>query len=1102
MITPDKKNPPKTIQDFPIVGIGASAGGLDVFKKLLSAIPEDSGMAYVIVQHLSPDFPSSLPEILCKFTHIPVHEIIHDINLAPNHIYIIPENNILIAEDGVLKLKQRTRGEKRNNSIDIFFESLAQVHKTFAIGVILSGTAFDGTLGFKKIKEMGGATIVQDPETAAFKGMPQSAIDSDVVDFILDPEKIPAQLVEIRKSYLTNHGHTEEENIPKNEEEILFQILNIIYLRTGNDFRQYKQPTLRRRIARRMVMMQKDSLEDYHNSLRNDKGEQDYLFNDLLIPVTYFFRDQEAFNSLTKIAFPLLVKDITNNTLRIWVAGCASGEEAYSLAISIHEYLLKTNNKYIKVQIFASDLSEKSISKARSAIYTYQDVQQISEERMRNYFTRSDGQFHINKVIRDMCIFAVHNFVKDPSFARIDLVTCRNVLIYFNQSLQNKVFESFHYALKEKGLLFLGKSESAINSPGLFEPVEKNEKIYSRKSAPSKFSPDPFKRSHTALQQKITAAVRTATLPDNDLKKIASDILFTKYTPVSIIINEALEIIHFHGDTSPFMSPSPGKPNFNVLKMAREDINYELRKAIIKVKKEKSAVKKDNIKVKNQPYLVSFEILTFPNNEENLMILFYKKELPKTDPDSRQKQKNSDQQRIEELENELLLMRGDVKRIAEEHQTAVEELQTTNEELMSSGEELQALNEELETSTEELQSNNEELMCLNDELKDRQEQLISMRNYSESIINTIREPLIIIDKNFIIKTANPAFYKYFKTTEAKTQGHVFFEIGNCHWDLPEFKEHITKLLTSKEAIENFRIDTICVGNSKKTMIVNARQIENSKPEGLILLALDDITDLVKSNELLTAKNSELQKYNDQLETFTSAASHDLQEPLRKIQMFSKRISDNEKNITETGRHDLERVQFLASNMSQLITDLINYSRVNFLEKEYKKTDLNFLLKKTVSDLKDTITEKNAVVSVSSIPKLNVIPYQIQQLFTNLITNSIKYSKKDTAPEIKIESAQAFDEEIIEIGGNPEINYLKINVTDNGIGFEKEYATRIFDPFYRLHNKKEYNGTGLGLTLVKKIVANHSGFIKASSEINLGTTMSVYIPMQFQVKKLI
>lgn len=1094
MIHPDKKNPPKTAQNFPVVGIGASAGGLDIFKRLLAEIPEDSGMAYVIVQHLSPDFPSSLPEILCKYTQIPVHEIIHDINLAPNHIYIIPENNMLITQDGVLKLKQRTRSEKRNNSVDIFFESLAQVYKTFAIGVILSGTAFDGTFGFKRIKEMGGSTIAQDPETAAFKGMPQSAIDADVVDFIVTPEKIPAQLVAIRKSYLTNHAHTEEEHIPQDEEEILLQILKLIFLRTGNDFRDYKQPSLRRHIARRMVASQRKTLEDYYNFLRNDKAEQDSLFNDFLIPVTYFFRDKEAFESLSKVVFPLLVKNSDNNRLRIWVAGCASGEEAYSLAISIHEYLLETNNKEIKVQIFASDLSEKSIAKARTAIYSYQDIQLISEERVRNYFTKSEGQYHINKAIRDMCIFAVHNFIKDPPFAKIDLITCRNVLIYFNPFLQNKVLESFHYALKENGLLMLGKSESATNSKDLFESIEKQEKIYVRKLALAKFSPNSFKRSKSLLQQKITASETIKLQPDNDLKKTVSDILFSRYTPVSVIINEKLEIVHFHGDTSPFLSPSPGKPNFNILKMAREGIDMELRKAILNVKKDKLSVRKDNIPVKDQPYLVSFEIILIENDEQNLMIIFYKNALPVTDPDKRKKQKNVDQIRIQDLENELSLLRNDVKRITEEHQIVLEELQTTNEELMSSGEELQAMNEELETSTEELQSNNEELMCLNDELKDRQEQLISMRNYSDSIINTIREPLIIIDKDFIIKTANPAFYKYFKTTESETEGHPFFEIGDCHWDIPEFREQFFKMLGTKDNIRDFKITTVCKGIGKKTMMINARPMLTAKHHGLILIALDDITDLVNSNELLTAKNSELQKYNDQLESFTSAASHDLQEPLRKIQMFGNRIMENDENISENSKHDLQRIQFLINNMSQLITDLINYSKANFVSKQYKKTDMNALLKKTLNDIKDTILEKKAVITVGSIPPLKVIPYQIQQLFTNLISNSIKYTKQDIIPKIAIKTEPISDEEITALGGSPEMNYVKINVTDNGIGFDKEYENRIFEPFYRLHTKSEYNGTGLGLTLVKKITDNHNGFIKADSKINQGTTMSIYIPI--------
>lgn len=975
MNVPETQPPQKTNQDFPVVGIGASDGGLDAFKKILSAIQPDSGMTYIIFQHLSPDYPNNLSELLALSTHIPVHEIINTIHISPNHIYIIPENNNLIALDGVLKLQQRTRSDKKNKSIDIFFESIAEVHKSFAIGVILSGTAFDGTIGLKKIKEFGGATIAQDPETAIFKGMPQSAIDANAIDFILPPENIAFQLVAIRKSYIANHAYSEEEHI-HGDEEVLNQILNLIFLRTGNDFRHYRQPAIRRRIAHRMVILKKENMQDYYNLLRNDKTEQDLLFNDFLIPVTYFFRDENFFETLPKLVFPHLIENIVNNNLRIWIAGCATGEEAYSMAIYLHEYLLENNLKDIRVQIFASDISEKCIAKARTALYSPQDLQLVSKTRLNSYFTKRDGHYHINKVIRDMCIFAVHNFIKNPPFARIDLVSCRNVLLYFDSFLQDKALSSFHYSLKENGYLLLGKSETANNA--LFESADQNEKIYLRKFTPGNFVPKPFKPAYINARQKI--------------------------------------------------------------------VNYKLKS------------------------------VPEPNVEANLSL------------------KISDQERIKELEKELNQMRETIKRVTEEQQTVFKELQTITEELLSSGEELQAMNEELETSTEELQSNNEELMCVNDELLDRQEQLISTRNYSESIVKTIREPLLIIDKDFMVKSANPAFYKYFQTTEAETEGHSFFEIGDCQWDIPEFKELIFKMSGEKNAIEDYKVDTLCTGLGKKTMMVNARKILNTKPEGMILLALEDITDLVTTNQLLKVKNTELEKYNEQLETFTSAASHDLQEPLRKINMFCKRIFDSEKGLSESGKHNLERVFFSVNNMSQLVTDLINYSRINFIEKEFKKTDLNLLLKKTIGDMKEVIAEKNVIITIDSFPQLSVIPYQIQQLFTNLISNSIKYTKENVVPEIKIETTQPSYEEIVEIGGDPEINYIKICVSDNGIGFGKNYETKIFDPFYRLHSADQYNGSGLGLTLVKKIVDNHEGFIKASSKIGHGTIMTIYLPL--------
>lgn len=1090
---PNINKPEKTTQNFPVVGIGASAGGLDAFKKILKTIPKDSGMAYVIVQHLSPDHPSSLTDILSQCTEIPVHEIINDIHLAPNHIYIIPENNNLIAEGGVLKLHHRTRGDRKNNCIDIFFESLAAVYQSFAIGVILSGTAFDGTYGLKKIKESGGVTISQDPDTAAFKGMPQSAIEAEVIDHIAAPEHIAGQLVEIQKSYAVNHAYSEEEHIPKDEEEILQQILNVILLKTGNDFSHYKQPTIRRRIARRMVSVRRESLEDYFNLLKNNKSEQDLLFTDLLISVTYFFRDTAFFESLQQTALPHLIQNTVNNTLRIWVAGCSSGEEAYSLAVIIHEYLVLKNNKDLKVQIFASDLSEKCITKARAAMYTAQDVQHVSASRLQKYFTKRDGHYHINKVIRDMCIFAVHNFIKDPPFARIDLVSCRNVLIYFDPFLQHKVLSSFHYSLKEKGLLFLGKSETTVSAQNLFEPLGKNEKVYVRKYAAGRYVPEAFKPSTLHIRDKADTQEKKA-FPQTDFRKIASDILFQKYTPASVIINEHQEIVHFHGDTSYYLLPSPGKPNFNILKMAREGSSFELRNAILKAKTERQNIIKENIRVKDQPYLVSFEIVLIPNDPEHLMVLFHKKPLPEIDSGGHSERKVSDQIRINELENELSQLREDIKRVTEEQQTAFEELQTTNEELLSSSEELQAMNEELETSTEELQSNNEELMCVNDELMDRQEQLISLRNYSESIFKTIREPLLIIDKDFFVKSANPSFYKYFQTTEKETEGHSLFAIGDCQWDIPEFKELIFKMLDDKTAIEDFKVDTVCKGIGKKIMMVNARRILNAKPAGMILLALEDITDITAANEQLTLKNEKLQTYNEQLETFTSSASHDLQEPLRRIQMFGRRILDKDPEISESSRHNVERMLFSAHHMIQLVTDLIDYSRINFTEKEFKKTDLNLILKKTISDLRDLIQQTNAVISVMPLPLLQVIPHQMQQLFSNLILNAIKYAKDGVTPQIKIESRQPSAADVQQIGLNEELQYVKICVSDNGIGFDQVFASKIFEPFYRLHNSEQYSGSGMGLTLCRKIVSNHEGFMTVKSKVDKGTTFYLYLPL--------
>ena len=1045
------------ISNFSVVGIGVSIGALDILKKILSDIPQDSGIAYIIVRHTL-DLPTNLSEILASHTQIPVNEIINEVNLEPNHIYVMPENNVLITLNGVLKLKHYTRNERQNNSIDVFFESLAEVYKSALTGLmLLSDSNFESVRGFKKVKEEGGITIIQNPKKAVFRGITQHLKDIYMVDYVMTTDNFPFELLQIQKKYLTEFDN-EEENILQNEKEFLTQIIELIAEKSGHDFSNYKQANLKRRIAIRMAVLQKSTLQIYYNSLQHNKTEQDILFNDFLIPVTYFFKDPNYFKYLTDVVFPSLIGNIANNTLRIWIVGCATGEETYSLAISLQEYLLKNNHHAVKVQIFASDLSEKAIIKARAGIYSNFDVQQIDKERLQNYFVKNNREYRVCKIIRDMCVFAVHNFVKDPPFAKMDFINCHNVLKYFNPFLQNKAFVTFYYSLNNKGILFLGKSETANHAKDLFESIGKEEAIYIRKAIPGQNLSRLLLASQNNLQETKASEFRKKT--ETDFQKIVSDLLFSKYTPVCVVIDENLEIVHFHGDTSPFLSPSQGKPSFNILKMTDEEVGLQLQDAILKAKTQKINIRKENIEVGKKHDTISFEIVVLENDDQHLVIIFYKESA----------------QNIKKNKSENVITSKELK------QSSV----INSDNLFFTDEILKAKNQELA-------STKEELSCINTELKESQKELRRALDYGEAIINTIHEPLLIMDSYFFIKNANPAFYECFKTTETEIEDHSFFEIGNCQWNIPEFKEQVSKILDHQLIIEQNKVEVVCDGIGKKIMLINARPIQTSN-ESDILLTFNDITELVHVNEILMAKKAEIQKYNTQLEAFTTAASDVLHEPLRKIHMFSKRTFDNENNISELGRHYLERIQYLITNMSQLIDDVINYSRVNFLEREYKKADLNKLFKKIIRDLKDIITEKNAKISVAHLPVLNIIPQQIQQLFSNLIINSIVFSKEGEDPRIKIESQSASSEEIIALDGNLDMDYVKICVIDNGIGFEKDYETKVFEPFYRLHHDNQFKGSGLGLTLAKKIMANHRGFIKASSEKNRGTTMMIYIPL--------
>jgi len=878
----------KSPNHFPVVGIGASAGGLDAFKKLLKAIPEDSGMAYVLVQHLDPNHESMLVELLQKVTAIPVLEIADDIKVQPNHIYILPSNKMMIANDGVLELSPRPAKNKmeRNLPIDLFFTSLAEVHQSHAIGVVLSGTASDGTMGLKAIKDHGGITFAQDEESAQYDGMPQSAAEAGVVDFILPPDKIPQKLLEV----INIIKGKDVEVIPQQDENVFKQILSLLRIRKGTDFTYYKKATIHRRILRRMAINKTEELSVYLKYLREKKTEQDLLYQDLLIPVTDFFRDPKIFDSLRKTVFPLIVKNKKEGEpIRVWVAGCSTGEEVYSIAICFKELMGDrfSPDGHQRVQIFATDISEPAIAKARNGIYSKSNVQGLSEEHLKEYFTKNNGDYQVKKSIRDLCVFAQHNFLKDPAFSKMDFISCRNVLIYMEPYLQKKALTTFHYALNPKGFLLLGKSETTSGVPEHFalcqvKGTAKTDKIFTRKDRAGRFVPTASLRSEKSYVDTIIKSKNEVI--QTDFQKTADDIMLSKYTPAGVVVNEAMDIVHFRGSTGNFLEPSPGKASFNLLKMAKEGLAFELRNILHKAKKENATFVKENIPIliNGVQRNISIEAMPLPNIiEPHYLVLFHSQSLTANSQLQTGTKKSTAASkstgaakdlRILQLEKELAQSREDMRSITEDQEAANEELQSANEELLSGSEELQSLNEEMETSKEELQSTNEELTVVNQEMVGLNEQVTEARDYAEAIISTLHEPLLVLDKHFRVKSANYSFYKTFQVSEKDTEGKSIFDLGNKQWNIPELRELLQNILSHKTKFENFEVAHNFPNIGERIVLLNARELINETgSEKLILLAIADITEQKNAHKKIEESERQLRKTTEHFEIATTAA---------------------------------------------------------------------------------------------------------------------------------------------------------------------------------------------------------------------------------------
>ncbi|OFY34913.1 MAG: hypothetical protein A2X17_09210 [Bacteroidetes bacterium GWF2_41_61] len=1133
---------------FPVVAIGASAGGLEAMMELLKYLPSDTGMAFIYVQHLSPDHKSMLTEILSKKTKMRVQEIDDMDKIEPDNLFIIPYNKGIEVTDGHIKLIPRSKSST-SISIDTLFSSLAHSQKDRVIGIVLSGSASDGTLGVKEIKHNGGLTFAQD-DTAKFTSMPHSAIAAGVVDFILSPKQIALELARLSKHPFVkpNEKNKNSENLIDNSDPDLKIIINQLLKTTGVDFSVYKMNTIKRRIIRRMLLYKITTLKQYAKLLTQKNEETDILYQDLLINVTSFFRDTDTHKYLKEDLFPkLLKKKKSGDSLRIWVPACATGEEAYSIAMMLLEIQGSQPNN-TSVQIFATDLSGIAINKARVGIYTKQELEAVSPKRIQRFFTKADGGFRVNKAVRDMCVFAQHNILSDPPFSRLDFISCCNLFIYLDTAAQKKVINTFHYALNSDGFLMLGNSENISQSAHLFVSANKKYKIFSRKIISGlqrlpELSPR-FGQQIVSEKSNLLASRNIKNSPVNQLglDNAIDAVLVSEFMPASVVINHQLEIVQFRGKTDLFLTLPKGKATFNILKLARPEIAFELRSSISKVIKTKHRIRKSGIELKIDlaVKLISFEIvpLTIEWNEPLLLILFTEMEQPELysqGVSSEDVNSNAKESKIKRLEQELAEAHADALAIAQEHEAFTEEFQSAIEEVVSSNEELQTVNEELETSKEEIESANEELTTTNQELQTRNDLLTESYEFSDAIVSTMHEPMLVLGKDLRVKSANKAFYKKFGVAEEQTEGMLLYDLGNKQWNIPALRELLEDIIPKNSHFYNYEVKHTFLNLGEKIMSLNAsRIIQKAHREQLILLVIADITEvrhlilekelkekallkkeirerrteklrlekavdertreLKEANQSLENKNRELLNMNKELEAFTYVSSHDMQEPLRKLQTFAGIILEKEsQNLSDNGKDYFRFMQQSAERMQQLIQDLLTFSRVSAAERKFETIDLNTIIAEVKRDFKEEIAEKQAVIEMKDSCKVHIIPFQFRQLMHNLIGNALKFSNPKTPPLIKIISRN-FKNENLEIEGLlPQKEYCHISIIDNGIGFENEYSTKIFEVFQKLHSKDEYKGSGIGLAIVKKIVDNHKGLITATGELNKGATFNIYIP---------
>jgi two-component system, chemotaxis family, CheB/CheR fusion protein len=869
----EKKNTPKTNEDpvptekknsgkslFPIVAIGASAGGLEALEQFFGNMAPDSGLAFVVIQHLDPTHVGILPELLQRVTQMKVMQAADGVLVKPDCVYVIPPNKSLSILEGHLHLLVPVESRGLRLPIDLFMKSLANDRLQNSVGVILSGMGSDGTQGIKAIKEKNGLVLVQDPVSAKFDGMPISAKEAVIADVIAPATELPGRLLAILRQIPEDQPN---KSIDEKSKSHLDKIIILLREQSGHDFSHYKKNTLLRRIERRKGVHQIDNINAYVRFLQENPAEIDILFKELLIGVTSFFRDHEVWDKLKNSTLPEMIKDVpSRHVFRAWVTACSTGEEAYSLAMIFREVLEKSQNgRGLSLQIFATDLDKDAIERARSGIYPENIAAEVSPERLARFFTLESNGYRISNSIREMVVFAPQNIIKDPPFTKLDILTCRNMLIYMEPDLQKKLISLFNYSLNQDGILVLGTAETLGNSTEGFREVENKLKIYKRTSAisPSELADFP---SAFFPNRRFTAEKKLPQKSMDNIQTVAEQLLLQRFAPASVLVNDRGDILFITGRTGKYLEPAAGKANMNIHAMLREGLNQEISDALRKTNRDAAPVFIKNAKVGSNGvdnYVdVTVQRLDTPEAVKGLTIIVFSE--VKSPVEKRvgigRTGKSRTSLKLKEMEEQLRRSYEDLQSTREEMQTSQEELKSTNEELQSTNEELQSTNEELTTSKEEMQSMNEELQTVNIELQSKVNDFVRSNDDMKNLLNSTEIATLFLDREFNIRRFTDNAQRIVKIRKSDI-GRPFTDLVT-ELDYPEFGQHIKEVLKSLKTIES----SISANDERwfSVRIMPYRTLED-KIDGVVI-TFSDIT-VAKSLEIkLKELNDKLQKDNN------------------------------------------------------------------------------------------------------------------------------------------------------------------------------------------------------------------------------------------------